>query len=158
MLRWVVNVSLLPELFNSTLKSSQFTTDLTTKSPLWQHCLNIKLTTSNRPHFIAIKQVSMSSHSSSICQTGVRDELRAELLLLNWGKCPWTKNWICASSTGAALSLHSAQKAIITSPSNKRIYTLWRHWETQAECQHHTGRWRYNPQLQTHRAQGGKWI
>lgn len=44
-----------------------------------------------RPHLIAIKQVSMSSHSSSICQTGVRDELRAELLLLNWGKCPWTK-------------------------------------------------------------------
>lgn len=116
-----------------------------------------------RPHLIAIKQVSMSSHSSSICQTRVRDELRAELLLLNWGKCPWTKNWICASSTGAALSLHSAQKAIITSPSNKRIYTLWRHWETQAECQHHTGRWRHDTQLQTiwnrsTQSSGGKWI
>lgn len=32
-----------------------------------------------RPHLIAIKQVSMSSHSSNICQTGVRDELRSRV-------------------------------------------------------------------------------
>lgn len=94
-----------------------------------------------RPYFISVKQVSVSSHLSSICQTGCRDEQWAELLSFHWRKCPWTRNWISASSTGAALSLHSTQKAIaagaITSPSNRRIYTLWRRCETQAVAQLH---------------------